>query len=214
MKDADVVYQETNPDQTTTGKLTLNKINALILGVQNDTGSYTDSSFIKAKINGVFLNKGLFKQNITFPLKAREELFYCSGSLSSMPLISFNQLIPPSKFLKIKNGQLDSASFSFVAYENVSNGTMKIIYHDLDIEAVRKDGEKIKLKDKVKVFVVNELIIKNSNPDNSGVLRISKIHAEHNPYRYFPFYSMQSIISGIAPAIEGEKTAKLLNKKM
>jgi hypothetical protein len=213
MKDGNVTYQETNSDQSTSGKLTLNKINALVTGVQNDTESYTDSSFIKAKINGVFLNKGLFKQNFTFPLKAKEELFYCSGSLSSISLITFNQLISPSKFLKIKSGQLDTAIFSFVAYENASNGTMKLLYHDLNIEAVKKNGEKIKLKDQVKIFVANELIIRNSNPDKNGVVRISKIHAEHNHYRYFPYYAMQSIISGIEPAIINENAAKLLNKK-
>lgn len=212
MKDGNIVYQEITPDEIISGKLILNKINAVITGIHNDTVSYTNSSSIKAKITSVLLNKGLFKQSFTFPLKATNELFYSSGTLSAMPLITFNTLIPSSKSLKIKEGQLDSASFSFTGYEDSSNGTMKIIYHDLNVESVNKDGE-IRFKEKVKTFVTNELIINDSNPGKDGVVRISKIHAEHNPYRYFPFYTMQSIFSGIAPAIVGEKTAKLLKKK-
>lgn len=58
---------------------------------------------------------------------------------------------------------------------------------------------------KVKTFLANKLIVKDSNPDKDGHVRMSSIYMKRNPYREFIFYSMQSVLSGIQPAIEGKK---------
>ncbi len=212
MKNGEAVYQQLNPGDVSSGKITLNKINGTITGVQNDTTAYTEESSIKASVSAYLLNQGKFSSTYRFPLKAREEFFYCSGSLSSMSMLYFNTMINPSKKITIKSGHIDSVSFSFVAHENFSNGTMKFMYHDLNVDLTSKDGEN-GLKEKVKTFLANKLVIRDSNPGKDGVVRISNIHAEHNPYRFFTYYSMQSILSGITPAIKDEKNARLLQKK-
>ena len=212
-KNGEVVYSELNPGEASPEKISLNKINAIITGVQNDTSSYSEKSNIKAKLNAYFLNQGKFNGTYIFPLNATKEFFYCSGSLSSMPMTSFNPMIRHRKHISIKSGQLDYVSFTFVAHENSSNGTMKLKYHDLKVEVMNKGGEKKGLKEKLKTFVANKLIVKDSNPGKDGVVRISTIHAKRNPYRFFLYYSMQSILSGVGPAIVDEKKAKWLQKK-
>jgi len=213
MKNGEAVYEDLNPDLISTGKISINKISAIITGVQNDTSSYSKKSSIKAKFDGYFMNKGKFIETFTFPLNTTNEFFYCSGSLTNMPMTAFNPMIQRTKHISIKSGQLDKASFSFVANENSSNGKMKFMYHDLKIEPMNKSEEKVGLIAKLKKFLLNKLIIKDSNPGKNGLVRVSKIHAEHNPYRFFPYYSIQSILSGIAPAIEGKKMVRRIQKK-
>lgn len=213
MKNGEVAFEVLNPGVPSTGKITISKMNAIIVGVLNDTSSYSDDQSIKAVLNGYIFNQGRFHEKYLFPLKATKEFFYCSGSLSSMPLALFNPMIEHTKHIVIKSGHLDSLNFSFVARDNSSNGTMKFMYHNLKIEVMNKDGGKMRLKDKFKTFIANKLIVKDNNPGKDGIVRISKIYAVHNPYRFFPYYSMQSILSGIEPAIGGEKTVKLLHKK-
>jgi hypothetical protein len=212
MKNGEAVFQVVNPGDDVSGKLTINKMNVLITGLHNDTLSYTDESKIKANFNAYLLNQGRFTENYTFPLKTNKELFHCTGSLSSMPLTSFNPMIKFSSFVKIKSGQLDSANFSFTANENSSSGTMKFLYHDLKVDVMNNNGDNIGVKDKLKTLLVNEFIIRDCNPGKDGVIRISKIEADHNPHKFFLFYSMQSILSGIEPAILGEKNAMMLKK--
>ncbi|MCE9538530.1 MAG: hypothetical protein K8R85_04835 [Bacteroidetes bacterium] len=79
------------------------------------------------------------------------------------------------------------------------------MYHDLEIEVMNKEGKKNGLKEKVTTFLANKLVVKDSNPGKGGTVRISNIYMKHNPYRSFIFYSMQSILSGIQPAIQGKK---------
>jgi hypothetical protein len=213
MKNAEVKFEVLNPGASSVGKVSVNKMNALITGVKNDTLYFTNDQSIKAVVNGFIYNQGKFNEVYTFPLKATKEFFYCSGSMSSMSMVSFNPIIEPLKHISIKRGQLDSLSFSFVANENLSKGMMKFMYHDLEIEVMNKDGKKNGLKEKVKTFIANKLIVKDSNPDKDGNVRLSNIYAEHNPYKFFLFYSMQSVLSGIVPAIEGEKKTKWLQKK-
>lgn len=213
MKNAEVKFEVLNPGASSTGKVTVNKMNAIITGLKNDTLYYTNDQSIKAVVNGFVFNQGKFNEAYTFPLKATKEFFYCSGSMSSMSMVSFNPIIEPAKHISIKSGQLDSLNFSFVANENSASGTMEFRYHDLKIEVMNKEGEKNGLKEKVKTFLANKLIVKDSNPDKDGHVRVSSIYKERNPFRFFLFYSMQSILSGITPAIEGEKKNKWLQKK-
>lgn len=205
MKKAEVKFEVLNPGASSLGKVTVNKMDAIITGVKNDTLYYTKDQSIKAVVSGFVFNQGKFNEVYTFPLKATKEFFYCSGSMSSMPMISFNPIIEPAKHISIKSGQLDSLNFSFVADENSANGTMKFRYHDLKIEMMNKEGEKNGLKEKVKTFLANKLIIKDSNPGKDGIVRMSRIYIKRNPYRAFIFYSMQSVLSGIEPAISGKK---------
>lgn len=213
MKDGEVTYEERNADQAASGKVVINKINGIITGVHNDTLSYSDSSSIKVKMTADFMNEGKYTGYYTFPLNSTKEYFFASGTLRSMSMVSFNSVIPASKKLKFTSGQLESATFSYVANNEVSTGTMKLIYKDLKVEVGNADIEKPKLIDKVKTFVANELIVYDSNPGKDGVVRVSPIYVEHNKYRYFVFYSMQSILSGITSGIKDEKTAKLFAKK-
>lgn len=213
MKNGNATFEMLNPDVASTGKMTVNKMNLIITGVQNDTLTYKGNESIKVEVKGYVLKQGKFCLNFKFPLSSTKEFFYCSGNITSMPMSDFNSMIRPTKHISIKSGQLDYSSFSFVALENSSKGTMKFMYHDLQVEEIYKPDEKSKLKNKLKMFLVNKLVVLNCNPDEQGIVRISNIHAEHNPYRFFPYYTMQTILSGIAPAIEDEKKIKLLQKK-
>jgi hypothetical protein len=157
--------------------------------------------------------QGQFVETYTFPLKYTKEFFYCSGNLTSMPMGSFNSIVKANKGLIIENGQLDSCSFSFMANEKFSKGIMKFVYHGLNVKMLNEHDNKTGIKQKLKTLIVNKFVIEDSNPGKDNVLRISKIHAEHNPYRFFINYSMLSVVSGIEPAIVGKETTKWLNKK-
>ncbi len=203
VKNGKLNFEALNPKTNTVGTISLDKIKVSVYGITNDSINFTENQSVEATINGYILNKGNFTESYRFPLKASTELFYCSGSVSSMPLSSFNSIIASSRQLKFKSGEIDTISFSFKAEENYSNGTMAFKYHDLRIEVLnQKNSNSIKLD--VSTFLLNKFKIEKSNPLQNKKTRISKLHVKHNPYRYFLFYSMQSILSGIEPSIKKE----------
>ena len=213
MKNAQILFEVQNLGEATTGTIAITKMNTVITQLQSDTVLCSDTHNIKVVVNGFIANKGKFNLNYSFPLKATKESFLCSGNLSSMPITSFNTIIEQAKDISVKSGILDYASFSMMANENSSKGTMQFKYHDLKIDFLNKRDKKRGLVVLFKSFIANSFIVEGSNPGKSGLVRTTRIYSKRNPYRYFLFYTAQSILSGVAPAIVGEKNVKYFDKK-
>lgn len=203
VKNGKLKFEALNSKANKTGTISLNKIEVSIYGITNDSINFTENQSVKATINGCISNKANFTESYIFPLKANTELFYCSGSVSSMPLSTFNSIIASSKQLVFKSGEIDTVSFWFKAEENYSKGSMTFKYHDLKIKVLGQNNTN-NIKSKIGTILLNKFKIAKSNPLKNKKTRVSKLFVKHNPYRYFLFYSMQSILSGVEPSIKKE----------
>jgi hypothetical protein len=201
MKRSKISFEAIHPHSFSTGKISVNNFDVIVTGVQNDSCLFNDSNSVEAIASGYILNKGRFNLKYNFPLKFSKEHFYCSGSLTRMPFSTFNSIIIPVKNLQFRTGIIDYLSFAFTAEEKFSYGTLVFKYHDLKIDMLNKLNSKNGLSQKLKSLLANNFKIYDSNPESDGKIRISKIRMGHNPYRFFLNYSMQSIVSGIEPAI-------------
>jgi hypothetical protein len=202
--DGTIKFEVYNPGETTTGKIFISNVNGSITGIQNDTLLYTSNSKIEANLMGDLMNQGKLKEQYSFPLKDTNVLFYCSGSITAMPLSSFNPILEQAKHLSIKSGQIDAASFSFIAYENFSSGTMVFNYHDLKVEQVGTKNDDGYLKGKLKTFLLNKFIISDSNPSKKGITRTTVLQMPNNPHRYFLNYATQTILNGVELSVKGK----------
>jgi hypothetical protein len=213
IKESNLNYEELAEGENSTDKIGLSKIKAVITGINNDSNSYEPESKIKASIEGYFMNKGLLSTNYSFNLNTRKENFTCSGSLSSMPMTAMNPMFKHSKHLIIKKGEIDSAAFNFTAGTSSAQGKMKLIYHDLIVESLpakNSAGDNKKFKN----FMLNNFVVKENNPGKNNETRVVDIEVEHDPYRYFPYYSRQAIMSGLSNSIVGEDKAAIIKKLM
>jgi hypothetical protein len=208
---AEINYEELGEGEAKTDKISLNKINARIAGITNDSTSYNANSKVKAKISGYFMNKGLLTTNYSFNLNTRKENFVCSGSLGAMEMANMNPMFRHSKNLIIKTGMIDSASFSFIAGPSSASGKMRLIYHNLSIESVPDKNSSG--NGKLKTFLLNNFVIEEKNPEG-GEIRTADIITEHDPYRWFPYYSRQAIMSGLVNSIISQKKSNFLKKVM
>ncbi|MDF2438372.1 MAG: hypothetical protein K0Q95_2748 [Bacteroidota bacterium] len=211
LSEADASYEEIAEGATEPGIMKLGNIRGVITGVNNDSTLFTDDSKITAIVDAEFMQKSHFHLKSDFPLNTRANVFYSSGSLSSMPLSDINPLIEKAKGVKVLSGVIDSMKFNFSANDTRSSGKMTFAYHDLEVKLKEEENEK-KFKRKLKNFIVNDVILRQSNPGKDGRLREVSIGTDRNPYRYFPYYTMQTILSGIAASMQGEQKAKLLKR--
>lgn len=196
-----LTFEAKHPNSYGSGKIAINEMNVIILGLKNDTANYGKKESIQVHADGLVLNKGKFIEEYIFPLNNDTNLFYCSGSLSSMPFSYFNSIIKPVKHLTFRTGQVDHVTFSFTATNNYSYGKMKFTYHNLRIDLLNKYNKKGGFVKSIKTIFANNLYLNRSNPSGNRVPRIAKIYFVNNEYRYFINYAMQSILSGIEPSI-------------
>jgi len=211
MFDATAQYEDLAQGATASGIMTFDKINGTITGIISDSSFYTDKSEIKASINAVFMKEGSFSATYHFPLNTRDEMCYCSGYMNSMSIMALNPLLESTKGISVKTGNIDSMKFKLNTNGIYSDGAMTMAYHGLSVKILSEEKGK-HLQTKLKNFVANEFIIKESNPGKDGNLRTVHIGVQKNQYRYFPYFFMQSLLSGIAASLEGEKKARFLKR--
>lgn len=211
LKDASVISEIIAEGTNEPGIVKLTHLKGLITGVNNDSSSYTSKSVVSADIRAMLMDETTFHAKFIFPLITRKENFICSGSLGKMPIKDINPVLENTKSIKVLSGQIDSMNFHFTGGEKYSEGKMTFAYHDLTVEVLDKD-EKKTLKDKMKDLVANKVVLRKSNPGVDGRLRTVDINAERNPYRYFPYFSSQSLVNGIVASIEGEQKSKFLKR--
>ncbi|MGZ4091197.1 MAG: hypothetical protein ACXVNO_10790, partial [Bacteroidia bacterium] len=212
VKSSDVITTIIAKGKNRVGQVSFNRMNGTITNVRNDTNVNIHKGEIRMKISGWFLNKGKFVVLYVFPLNTNKVVFDCSGRLVNMPLAEINNMIENSADISVKSGQLDTMSFSFHANDKESRGTMKFLYHDLNVDLLNKDDKKQNLKKKILSFVTNKFVIIDANPSKGEANRITQINYERYPYKTFFYYTQKSLESGILPAIGIKHADEMLKR--
>ena len=110
-------------------------------------------------------------------------------------------MLEPTVNISLKSGYIDSLHFKFDAGENVSNGWMRFIYNDLEIELPEEKGENHDFKDRLLVFLANNIILKSSNPSGNKPVRVVPIQYERNKQRFMFNYTWKTLYSGIRETV-------------
>jgi hypothetical protein len=84
--------------------------------------------------------------------------------------------------------------FSGNVYRTNSTGTMKFLYHDLDIE-IELEG-KAKWKSSVLAFGANTLL-PSANPVSNQPIRVVNFHAERDMNKSFVNITIKSLLAGL-----------------
>ena len=195
--------------------INITKLNATNVNILNRERN-VDSTYAAANIN----RATVFAGNITnFPtdnpllIKADAYLeniahFYVSlgfdyvkpqfsvdASFEKFNLADLNQLIGSYTPANVKTGIVDELSFSGNVYHTNASGTMKFLYHDLNINLELK--EKAKWKSSVLAFAANT-IVATANPASANVPpRIVKYHVERDMNKAFINITIKSALAGL-----------------
>ena len=195
-----IVYEEFSEGASSPEKISFEIFNAVITGLNNDTSNYNEKSKMDVRCSASFMNKSRFELSCSFPLNTTQETFYCSGVLTELPFSTMDKLLEKKAHATVA-GQLDSLKFNFYANNARSKGKLRFIYHDLKITLLDKEENVSKLKNKITSLILEKVFIEESNPGKDGIVRMSDISFERDPYRFFVYYIWKSIQSGIAPAV-------------
>jgi hypothetical protein len=209
-KNAKAVAEVIADGEVNPGKVTLSSISGIITGVQNDSSNYTDSTALIISLQALMFGEGRFNAVYSFPLKTRKEVWYSKGSLSSLSFQKLNSMAVNTRGIFLKSGKIDSMYFNLYSNGSVATGKMVLAYHDLEVEMT--DEPQKSIAGRLKNFAANKLILKDSNPGKNGLLREVPMMAARNPYRYFPFFFAQSLLSGVDATIEGKEKSIFLKR--
>jgi hypothetical protein len=202
-RNVNLVNVERKPDSTN-AKVNIQRAT---MEVKNVTNLSPDEKLVM--IADLYIeNKAHAKLTLQFDYKKPQ--FRFEGTIAKFNLPDLNPIILAYTPAKINKGTLDEISFSGVAKKTKADGTLKFLYHDLEVDL--ELHEKAKWRNGVIAFAANTVVATNNPRSTDMPPRVVQFHIERDMNKGFINVIMKSILNGLKETIimskENRKTFK------
>jgi len=206
--DVELENTERKPDSTY-AKVNITRAKLEAKNITNLSTSPGLAMQADAHINGT----AHFKATLTFSYQKPQ--FSFEGAVEKFDLPDLNPLIQAYTPAKINKGVADEIAFSGVAEQTKASGTMKFLYHDLEVDLELK--EQAKWKSSVIAFAANA-VVNSSNPVSTDLPnRIVQFQIERDMTKGFVNVVIKSILNGVKETMimskDNRKTYQETKKK-
>lgn len=202
LTNVNLVNREKKPD----GSYGIANIRRGTVEVKNITNLSPGELVMKA--DAYLENKAHF--NATLVFSYQEPRFNFDIAIQPFPLTDINQLIQSYTPAHFNKGVLDGMEFSGNADESSSTGTMKFLYHDLDLDLELK--EKAGWKSAVLTFGANT-ILPSANPSSPDIpARVVQFHVD-GIRKSFVGVVIKSLLTGLKETMIMSKENKKAYKE-
>ncbi|MHC1777932.1 MAG: hypothetical protein AB9834_21205 [Lentimicrobium sp.] len=181
------------------------------LEAKNITNLQADG-LLSVNLSGYLENKAFLTLKSVFSYQKPQ--FSISGRVGKFDLAGLNQLLAAYSPAAIKKGIVDEISFSGVVHRTQSSGTMKFLYHDLDVDLKLTDK---KWQNSVLGFAANTYLNASNPPSAEKPPRIVSFRAERDMNKGGFNIILKSILNGLKETMimskENKKAYKEEKKK-
>ncbi len=183
-----LVNKERNPD----GSMATANLHRATVEVKNIT-NLSSNEVLLIKANAYIENKAHLNLSLGFDYLNPQ--FSFDGRIEKFNLPDLNQLIEAYTPASVRKGIVDEITFSGIAYRASAGGTMKFLYHDLDVD-IDLEG-KAKWKSSLLEFGANT-VVPAANPASADKpQRIVKFSAERDMNKAFINLIIKSVLNGL-----------------
>ncbi|GAB3501581.1 hypothetical protein [Emticicia fontis] len=194
-----VTYSEFDPEAKLTGYISFDRINGKILNATNDSLPLLKNPICTAHFHTYFMNKGSLDVHFAFNTPSPKGDFTVEGQLGYFEGTSINKITIALAKVSIQSLQVNKYVFKLKGDDYRVTGTGTFYYENLKAtllkvqnnELEEKKGEPRKRlfgifkRKALPTFIVNNLILKDSNPRKNGKLVTGNINLEREPTKSF-----------------------------
>lgn len=191
-----------NKERNADGSMAIANLNRAELEVKNITNLSNKVLMIKA--NAYIENKAHLNLSLGFDYLNPQ--FNFDGRIEKFNLPDLNKLIEAYTPASINKGTVDEITFSGIAYRSNAGGTMKFLYHDLDIN-IDLEG-KAKWKSSLLAFGANTFVPAANPASTEKPQRIVKFNAERDMNKAFVNLIIKSVLDGLKETLIMSKENK------
>lgn len=209
----DVLYGEHSAKFNREGVITFNNARGTLTNVTNDSLSLVKNNLMKADLQAKIMNAGQLKIQFGFNMLSKDGAHTYKGSLGPMQATAFNKILRPLLNVEIASGNIRKINFNMSANDYRNWGDFRFDYDHLKISLLNApDSDSKKSKKGVVSFLVNQILINDSNPDANEKYHIGKVNYRRVPEHTFFKTLWQSLLEGIkqTTGISKEREAKLM----
>ncbi|MGB5242668.1 MAG: hypothetical protein WBN50_03575 [Lutimonas sp.] len=177
IENSSLAYEERNPNHDLLMKVHFQEINGMIENVTSVPKFKKDPMTVN--VRAMLMNHAELDVKMNFNLTDKNDDLSFAGTLGPSNFKYYDEVLFPLFGLKIFSGHLNKLSFSAVANNNGSYGTMTMLYHDLEATVYKKE---ILEEEKALTWLVNQIVHK-SNPNKKGQIRTAKLAYTRETYK-------------------------------
>jgi hypothetical protein len=192
-----IQYAELAEEREKPGDIILEDFNLQSYNLTNQAEEDSIINVMHLNIQARVMGEGNLQAELILPLEGDSRQISCSGSVGAMDLVPLNDMLEPSINMKIANGKLDRITFAFTGNDNKSQGWMEFLYHDLNVELLRKNPEK---QWGFASLLANSMALSN-NPAPGKGLKTVEIAYERDKNKGLINYIWKTIQSGMVRTI-------------
>ncbi len=197
-----ISYSELAKEGVVPGVLRFENVNANIYNITNQLGASGDTLLTELKATADLMGAG--KMEILFSTNIADTVYHqfrLSGTVYSMPLGAFNDILKPVTFVEVRSGNLRQMDFYFDANKELSNGKIRLDYRKLKVAIYNAETQDMDQERVFMSFMANTFVIKSRSSRRLGRAKEQDIQFERILDKSIFNYWWKSILSGIKPSL-------------
>lgn len=191
-----VAYAEYDPEAKLTGAISFDRIKGKIFNATNDSLPLLKNPICKAQFHTYFMNRGSLNVYFTFNTPSKKGDFTCEGQLGSFEGTSINNITVALTKVSVQSLQVNKYVFKLKGDDYRVTGSGTLYYENLKAtllkigektDTVQEKPRRFRLfkKRAVPTFLINNLVLKDSNPSKKNNLRVGTISHTRVPTKSF-----------------------------
>ena len=208
-----VTYHEMSGKYFKEGFISFNNAKGMLTNVTNDEIKLASNKYMRADLSAKIMNAGNLQAKFAFDMLSKGGYHTYSGNLGAMNATAFNKILSPLLNVELASGNIKKVSFNMEGTDKKNWGEFRFDYNDLKINILnKKDENGDQSSKKVVSYLINQLLINDSNPDSKGIYTVGKINYTRVPEHTFFKTMWQSLLEGIkqCAGISKEREEKLM----
>ncbi len=187
VENTDVSYHEYSAKYNRIGSITFEKAKGHIANLTNDSIQLAKDRYMRADLQAKLMGSGVLHALFGFDMLSKEGLYTYKGTLGGMQATAFNRILTPLLNFEFSSGNIRRIRFDMQGTDHKNWGEFRFNYDNMKVNLLHAPQEDAEKKKKgVLSFLVNELLVNDSNPTADGVYRVGKVdHTRVPEYSHF-----------------------------
>lgn len=197
IQQVDVVYGEMSQKYAREGEISFNRVTGSLSNVTNDSLALAKDQYMQANLSAHIMNKGQLRTQFRFDMLSKNGAHSYNGTLGRMNASEFNRILFPLLNVEIASGNIRGIRFNVSGTDYRSRGDFRFDYDNLKISIKADPNEGKSRSLKIVSFLVNQIIINDSNPDANEKYHTGKIDRRRVPEHTFFKNLWENLLEGI-----------------
>lgn len=208
----DLSYNQMSERFFKTGRISFEQISGILSEVTNDSTKLLNNPIITADLQAKIYGRGFLKTKFGFDMLDKNGAYTYKGSLGSMQASAFNKILTPLLNIELASGNVKGLRFDMKGTDYRNTGTLNFDYDNLKVSVLNKNQKGKQKSKKVTSFLLNTILINESNPNKKGEYTVGRINYQRVPEYTFFKTLWKSLFEGIkqSAGVDSEREEKLI----